>query len=474
MLSAEIKDALTLNDGMRPYVLVSDIAPAKLLNYLTKHAPVVQSLGKNHHGKLITFLSFLHDQIAIADEKPFYIFSIYSISEALKISVTTLRRSIEQFETHGLLKRHSITNKNYSFNTWELAHPTIQQEADERLSKGGAVTPVPIREKHEKTDKQLLNWAENLDQQETRMLLYGRSIFQIFRDLFIKKTDRKNGHQSITTEIMLNDQPIPAVISCNVNSELPFSDDVIKYFAVLECVEQSMRENFNRFPSSVLKRITYEVPINKIIEQMDIRVGTASRTEVLKSLKRLESKIELSELPESEYLVGKESFISFQPLSNLSILKVKKLDQQKITGEGALIATFTLPEFIVNSLVQRVCSFKPEQLTNFEQAGLIEELLELPSSWLKGKYDLLAETLLTLKSNQSAFEKGKYFMTWAKLHLAIDSSKSPGTLKLAVWTQAEKKGATVSGSTNRKLTLSYKDIIAEFNDEGVSLFSTSF
>lgn len=467
MLSQAKIDIIMLSDSKRPFLLVSDVRPSKIMSYLTQNQVVSDNLGKSATNNLKLLLTYLHEQMKTSDDD-FTIFSMMDISNSIGLSASTLRRNFEKYTSFGLLKKHIVKQQSIFFIAWEVSLPDILQEVKIKTTPSKKSHSVQISS--DKTDKLLLNWAENLNQPETNMvILYGRNIFKILKELFLKKHEKKIEKHSISKELMIYNTRIPAVISCNVNSELPYTDDLIRYFALLECVEQSMRENHSRNPGSVLKKITYEVPINKIFEQLGMVASGINRKNMVLSLKRLEAKIELTELPESEYLMGKESFISFQPISNLSVLKVKKLDKVKVTGDGVLIATFTLPDFIVNSLIQRVGSFTHDSLTSINQAGLIEELLELPSIWLKGKYDLLAEILLTLKAAENTNKNGKIFMTWVDLHHVIESSKGPGALKLAVWALALKKGGFDMGGKTPKLIMRYKDVEVILNDDGVTL-----
>jgi DNA-binding Lrp family transcriptional regulator len=469
LLNEKLKADLSTFEGQRPVLVVTNVMPSQILSYLNKSDNIKAALGRSNSKKFESILSYLHEFLVDAMGGECHIHSISDIASKMKLSVSSIRRTLEECEKTGLITKHVIQMKTFRFTTWELTYPNIHQESVEPVP----VKTLPIRSKSEAgSDKQLLNWAENFEQQDSNMvLLYGKNIFKILQALFIKKADRKNALQSVQSIVNFNFNKIPATISCNVNSELPYSDDLIKYFSILECVEQSMRENSIRDPSSVLKKITYEVPINKIIEQLGTSTNSINRADVVKSIRRLEARIELSELPESEYLSGKENFISFQPLANVSVLKVKKLDRKTVTGDGVMIATFTLPNFIVNSLIQRVRegSFQTEELSHIQHTGLIEDLLELPSAWVKGRYDLLAATLLTVKSEQSQDNDGKYFTSWSKLHSEIESSRSPGTLKLAVCKLALKKGAKQYNSSPPKYVLSYRDVEATFDSDGVTI-----
>lgn len=468
LLNEALTSQLIEFDGQRPYLMVTTVSPARIQSYLNKSETIKASLGRSYTPKIEAILNYLHDAMSVNIDNDIHIFSINDIAININVSVSSVRRTLEACEKIGVLTKHAINMKSFNFNTWELSFPKIHQEVEGELMPQ---KPLPIRIKSDQEgDKQLLSWAENMDQQDTNIvLLYGKTIFKILQKLFLKKSDRKSELQSVEAQVIFNNQRIPAIISCNVKSELPYSDDLIKYFAILECVEQSMKENCMRDPLSVLKKITYEVPINKIIEQLGIAANATNRNEVVKSIRRLEAKIELPELPETEYLSGKDSFISFQPLANVSVLRVKKLDRKKVTGNGVMIATFTLPEFIVNSLIQRVGAIKREELEHIQHTGLIEDLLELPSAWVKGRYDLLAETLLTVKATQTQDDDGRYFTSWANLHIDIETSRSPGTLRLAVCRLAMKKGAKESNGKVPKIILTYKDVVAVFDNEGVTI-----
>ncbi len=275
----------------------------------------------------------------------------------------------------------------------------------------------------------------------------------------------------MVSTVDLNGITLPAILSCNVNTTLPESSDALYYLATLECVKSSLKENVSRaggMANKLLKTSQYQVPINSIIEQLGKEVNGTAREKCIQALLRLDgAKVSLNELPESELYDNTDSFFSFQPLSNLSVMLSKKLDGKNISGKGQSIAMFALPDFIIESIIQSIRSnidtesYLENLSSSLTQSALIEELLEIPSDWVKGKLDVLTECLMLTRSasNQS--------MNWSQIYRHINRFRSPNALKVAVMKKAVARGGVNESKSIVKL--SYMNWVAELNDQGITI-----
>ncbi|MCZ4339740.1 hypothetical protein [Shewanella colwelliana] len=448
-----------------PLICLHETSPAIVSRYLNDAQKVV--IGKvgtqGKFDKIIDLIGTLHrisasgeETISVTDE----------LAPQLSVSKSTILRIIKDCTKLGVMRPISVRKGKTTYSAYVTCLPDLTTQ-DSNASKSHPSL------KHQTLVEELsastLHWAEDYKLKDQRHLLYGKNLMAILIRLFQSKPDPEK--KKVVSTVDLNGITLPAVLSCNVNTTLPESSDALYYLATLECVKSSLKENVSRaggMANKLLKTSQYQVPINSIIEQLGKEVNGTARDKCIKALLRLDgAKVSLNELPESELYDNTDSFFSFQPLSNLSVMLSKKIDGKNISGKGQSIAIFALPDFIIESIIQSIRSdidtesYLDNLSSSLTQSALIEELLEIPSDWVKGKLDVLTECLMLTRSaaNQS--------MNWTEIYRHIDRFRSPNTLKLAVMKKAISRGGEhVSKSI---VKLSYMNWIAELNDKGISI-----
>ncbi|MFV7772404.1 hypothetical protein [Shewanella marisflavi] len=451
-----------------PLICLHETSPAIVSRYLNDSQKVVigEVRTQAKFDKINDLIGMLHRISATGEET---ISVPDDLAPELSVSKSTILRILKDCTKVGVMRAISVRKGKTTYS----AYVTCLPELTVQDSTSSAGQPKKVSLKHqalaEEHSASTLHWAEDYKLKDQRHLLYGKNLMAILIRLFQSKPDPDQ--KKVVSTVDLNGITLPAVLSCNVNTTLPESSDALYYLATLECVKSSLKENVSRaggMANKLLKTSQYQVPINSIIEQLGKEVNGTAREKCIQALLRLDgAKVSLNELPESELYDNTDSFFSFQPLSNLSVMLSKKLDGKNISGKGQSIAIFALPDFIIESIIQSIRSdidtgsYLNNLSSSLTQSALIEELLEIPSDWVKGKLDVLTECLMLTRSaaNQS--------MNWPQIYRHINRFRSPNTLKVAVQKKAIQRGG--ERETKSIVKLSYMNWVAELNDQGITI-----
>ncbi|MBE8233083.1 MAG: hypothetical protein HAW67_05050 [Endozoicomonadaceae bacterium] len=417
-----VKNELIASPEGKPYVLFKNINFDEFLDEFSKAKK--DSFNPVDIERIKLLISYL-----ASNQKEKYFYSLKVLAEELSVGLITLRRLLDKAFSEKLVVRHSLKALNSgNFITWEFKSIN---EAN-RINLPTTSLPKSSSKSHiSDNEKDLLRWSEGHDSLQELYLIFGHLIFSVFSTMFLSKKqfNDSDAPKIIEDNVKINGAIVPVEMTCSVNSELPIKDDLLRYFSLLECVANSMRESLLRNPTVELDRSSYEVPLNKINEQLGLSEGGVNRKGTLASLDRLQAKIKILELPDSDILNGKESFINFSPIANLQVYTSNILDGIKVTGAGTKTVVFSLPTLVINSLISYVTGNKGNVQNKGEgRLEFLEEMFSIPSMLVKGRYSLFTEVLFMVRTKDQKNEDGHYFLTLSEIIRELKLPLKPANL----------------------------------------------
>lgn len=396
---------------------------------------------------------------------------VNDVSPYLGVSHDTVRRHLLLTEKLRIFNKTIIQAPGlaYRFQVWTLVIPNTNELPNPQVKQ------QPLIKNNDTDVNSILLWAQNVEvPSKEKRILYGELLLEIMYQLLPNKHEKVT-QRKLSKKMFLHGMSKPIYGRISTSGEnLPDLDDLMIYFAGLKCLLNSMVENFQRNGPDIFSKITYQLPVIRIIEQLDYKgVNGAIRRNIVGAFQRLNNApIQLSE--DQSLLENTDAaFEGIHLISNLSHYYTKNIESVRTTGKGTSVLTFSLPEFIVDRLITEATyitssnnalgSSKTKNL--YSTSFLLDSKFHnLPSKWTKRTIDKFVRFASYVRSFITD-ESHEISIPWSQVKRDFYDIRDLSVIKKSYLAMAEKRGAIKKG---KKLILdSEKLTLILCGDEGV-------
>jgi len=398
---------------------------------------------------------------------------MFSLKQDLQVVYTTIWRLLSKLKGEGYVSSHNFNRSRLKCTIWYPSSFDIAIEdkpsKQETLLVSPNITKLPKRNLLTMVDKSHegnhLSWAKSAKESQSSIFI-TRTIINIFQAIFLKDPKDKVTRKvelTLPSVSSLYDVPVTATLRCPEDSQLPLTDDIVNYGALIKCVTLSRGEHFRRGTNlSPSERMSFQVPINSIIEEVNITEKThgRNRASVIASLTRLNYAtitIKPTEFDFVNNLDLEDEITIINPISNLSINTKRTVDGEKYRGQGLLVASFNLPLIVCQAIDNMAYSVNTEDERLNLTIDSSNKLHEISSLFVNNKNKTLSLLVIHLHAKSQGCSLVE--CRWSQLANVIENGLTATKMKKQITRIFEKNNAIKVDGNGLMLEDSHQKII---------------
>ncbi|MBO1897728.1 hypothetical protein HNW13_018480 [Shewanella sp. BF02_Schw] len=356
----------------------------------------------------------------------------FKLKEDLQVVYTTAWRMLSKLKKNGHLHSHNFNRSKLKCTIWypsSFGKPeTLKDLVTKKPSKSAEKKSNSLITHHKIHDVNNLSWAKSLNVNQNSIFI-TRTIISLFQALFLHDAKDKTTtkvEQQLPSISPLYDVPVKVTLRCVEDSQLPLSEDIVIYGAVIKCVVLSKLEHKRRGSRlSPSEQMSFQVPINSIIDEINAteKIYNRNRTSIIASLLRL-SYASITIKPIDSDLFNdsemEDEITIINPISNFSTNLKRTVDGENYRGQGLLVANFNLPLIVCKAIDNLVNSANEEEenrrLLESDSAERLHEISSLFVNTQNKSLSLLVVHLLAKSRYSKTVEE-----SWIQIATGIEN-----------------------------------------------------